>query len=214
MRRAEQSACTHWALDGRRLLLENDKHWWESRWRLITGACSTLRIKDVNFLLKSTENCWTAPRRGWWRPLSCTLRHTAPSQKGTSGRGQELIFSPVAYPSWRARILTPGYCLFGFSSKDMKTSHQPQTTSFEDYGIRSHKVCVFALFLNFFLSLPHFKLAHPSTSFWLGAASSVKTDASSWSAVTCFHSFSLAQVFIILASPASVQDTQQAPDKG
>lgn len=88
MQRAEQSACAQWALDERRLLLENDKHWWESRWRLITGACSTLRIKDVNFLLRSTENCWTAPRRGWWRPLSCTLRHTAPSQKGKSGRVQ------------------------------------------------------------------------------------------------------------------------------
>ena len=85
----------------------------------------------------------------------------------------------------------------------MKTSHQPHTTSFEDHGIRSHKVCVFALFLNFFLSLPHFTLAHPSTSFWLGAASSLKTDASNCTAVICFDLFSLAQVFLHLGIPSS-----------
>lgn len=131
------------------------------------------------------------------------LRHTAPSQTGKSAAFQELIFPSVACPSRRARILTPGHCLLGLSSKDMKTSHQPHTTSFKDHGIRSHKACVFALFLNFFLSLPHFTLAHPSTSFWLGAASSIKTDASSCTAVICFHLFSLAQVFLHLGIPSS-----------
>ena len=105
-----------------------------------------------------------------------------PHRRESQAVYKELIFSPVAYPSWRARILTPRYCLFGFSSKDMKTSHQPQTTSSEGHGIGSHKVCVFALFLNFFLSLPQvLKQMHPIDRQWFASTSSPwHKSSSSW----------------------------------
>lgn len=66
----------HTELDGRRLLLENDKHWWESRWRLITGACSTLGSRTWIFFQINRKLLASSPEGVMEAPLLHTQTHS------------------------------------------------------------------------------------------------------------------------------------------
>lgn len=118
-------------------------------------------------LSNSTENCWRAPRRGWWKPLTCVLRHIAPSQKGESGHMlRAYIFFRCIFCVKGRNVDTMLLSLWVFLKIGWNIPLSKNNFLWGQWNLFT-QIFIFALFLNLLL-LPHFILTQPLSSFWPG----------------------------------------------